>query len=130
MSTEKDCECLTHQGPHWLHMDHFDKKQNIHRLLAEAMRLTEAGKIHDASRYLEEYGKAEKRRIDEKVLYMKADESYPYSLLGEVEDLQTLARGMFDKIEVDCQRHKELWEQRKREEQEREREQIEQGALF
>jgi hypothetical protein len=111
-------------------MDHFDKKQNIHRLLAEAMRLTEAGKIHDASRYLEEYGKAEKRRIDEKVLYMKADESYPYSLLGEVEDLQTLARGMFDKIEVDCQRHKELWEQRKREEQEREREQIEQGALF
>lgn len=130
MSTnkEKECGCITHQGPCWLSMDHFTKKQNIHRLLAEAMHLTESGQIHDASRYLEEYGKAEKRRIDEKVHSMKAGEEYPYSLLGEVEDLQLLAQGMFDKIEVDCQHHKELWLQRLREEQERA--QIEQGILF
>ena len=71
MSIEKDCGWLTHQGPHWLSIDHFTKWQNIHRLLAEAVKLNESGMIHDASRYLGEYGKAEKRRINEKVLYMK-----------------------------------------------------------
>ena len=126
MSIEKDCGCLTHQGPHWLSMDHFTKWQNIHRLLVEAVKLTEAGMIHDASRYLEEYGKAEHRRINEKVWNMKAGETYPYSLLGDVEDLQAIAQEMFRKMEVDFQYHKELWLQRLREEQE----QVEQGALF
>ncbi len=23
----KDCECITHSGPHWLHMDTLDKEQ-------------------------------------------------------------------------------------------------------
>ena len=24
---EKDCSCVTHDGPHWLHMDDLDKKR-------------------------------------------------------------------------------------------------------
>ena len=28
MTLEKDCECLTHDGPHWLHMDEVSKALN------------------------------------------------------------------------------------------------------
>lgn len=26
---EKDCDCVTHEGPHWLHMDDVDKSLNV-----------------------------------------------------------------------------------------------------
>jgi hypothetical protein len=37
---EKDCECVIHDGPHWLHMDAFDKAQN-RELIEKAKALTE-----------------------------------------------------------------------------------------
>ena len=37
------CNCLTHEGPHWLHMDALYKAKN-HELLVQAMRYIEAGK--------------------------------------------------------------------------------------
>ena len=26
---EKDCGCVTHVGPHWLHMDEMDRERNL-----------------------------------------------------------------------------------------------------
>ena len=37
------CNCLTHEGPHWLHMDALYKAKN-HALLVQAIRYIEAGK--------------------------------------------------------------------------------------
>lgn len=28
----KDCDCITHIGPHWLHMNDFDKRRNAEML--------------------------------------------------------------------------------------------------
>jgi hypothetical protein len=28
----KDCDCVTHNGPHWLHMNDFDKHRNSEML--------------------------------------------------------------------------------------------------
>lgn len=28
VSLEKDCNCVIHEGPHWLHMDDVDKRLN------------------------------------------------------------------------------------------------------
>jgi hypothetical protein len=39
----KDCTCLTHDGPHWLHMDTISKAQN-HELFEQALRYEQAGR--------------------------------------------------------------------------------------
>lgn len=28
MAAKKDCNCVTHNGPHWIHMDDLDKELN------------------------------------------------------------------------------------------------------
>jgi hypothetical protein len=46
----RDCTCITHKGPHWLHMDEFDKAQNS-KLLAQAEGLIQPP--HTSARYMQ-----------------------------------------------------------------------------
>ena len=89
--SEKECTCITHEGPHWLHMDYITKLQNVQHLLSVALDAYRAGDYRNGERYLYEYANAEKRRLDEKLRNMKEGESYPYSMLGNVEDVQAMA---------------------------------------
>jgi hypothetical protein len=41
LTFKKECTCLIHDGPHWLHMDAILKEQN-HALLLQAERYEEA----------------------------------------------------------------------------------------
>jgi hypothetical protein len=54
---KKDCECVIHDGPHWLHMDDLDKRLNA-PLRARAMQ--------GESLAFHAYAEAELRRLDEK----------------------------------------------------------------
>lgn len=57
---EKDCECITHDGPHWLHMDRIDKELNA-ELLARGDYLS-----------LIAFAQGESRRLDEKLRNMES----------------------------------------------------------
>lgn len=52
---EKDCDCITHDGPHWLHMDQLWRIRNQQLLDADA---------------LDAFTHAEIERLDEKLANM------------------------------------------------------------
>lgn len=59
VTIEKDCECITHNGPHWVHMDRTWKKMN------QEMPATSPLTLHARA-------EAEVRRLDEKGRMMKS----------------------------------------------------------
>ena len=65
-----DCACITHNGPHYLHMDAFWKSAN-HELLEQAARYEESGMYLDALTILRCYDQEELRRLNEKELSLK-----------------------------------------------------------
>ena len=117
------CGCLTHQGPHWLHMDYTTKKQNF-RLLALAVHLTANGSVKESLLYMEAFMHAENRRLDEKLRNMKEHVEYAYDILGNVEDLRTVEMAMMQKMSEDFQCHYEAFLLRHQQEK------VEQGVLF
>lgn len=60
---EKDCHCITHDGPHWLHMDRIDRSLND-RYKARAME------GHPLA--VRAYAQLELRRLKEKESNMNA----------------------------------------------------------
>lgn len=95
---KKDCDCTTHQGPHWLHMDYLQCSQNIEHCLVPALNYCRSGNVTESLRFLEAYGQTEYLRLCEKAKYMKEGESYPYTLLGNVPDLHARAIKMLNEI--------------------------------
>ncbi len=62
----KECECVTHDDPHWIHMDNFDHEQN--RELLRAAEHPDAGIMAEV--YLHAFAKAELHRLNEKLKEM------------------------------------------------------------
>ena len=69
--SRKDCTCLTHEGPHFLHMDTLWKQKN-HELLEQAVRYEESGMYVEALAILRCYDQEELRRLKEKELSLKS----------------------------------------------------------
>lgn len=79
----KDCNCCTHDGPHWLYMDYLDRATNL-RLLERCVNALLAGNTVDGVIAQQAFAQAEVRRLDEKLYHMQANhlDSVSYSLLG------------------------------------------------
>jgi hypothetical protein len=80
----KDCDCITHDGPHWRHMDAIRKAQNC-ELLEQMQRYQEATKstqdVTEAVLYhgtflatAQCYAEAELSRLAEKAVQMEREE--------------------------------------------------------
>lgn len=63
-----DCDCTTHEGPHWLHMDRLDREANRRRLA----ELREAPPSAWAVVALCDLAQAECRRLRERLRQMAA----------------------------------------------------------
>ena len=65
---EKDCGCVIHEGPHWLHMDEVDKQLNA-RLRERAFKgeflAVHAFALAEARRLGEKLREMESRNIEE-----------------------------------------------------------------
>lgn len=61
---EKDCGCLTHDGPHWLHMNDLDRKLIARDHEASAGGLSESVFQH--------FIKAETERLAERASHMRS----------------------------------------------------------
>jgi len=81
----KDCNCLTHDGPHDEHMEAFEKREN-HELLLQLQDYHEACKVdnnadaltlyaHMFDATLDAYAQAELARLDEKKQRLLAQEA-------------------------------------------------------
>lgn len=66
----KDCDCRTHDGPHWLHMDHLWHERN-RTLLQDASRLAEHGEHMGAILLMEAFCAQELARLREKKYQMR-----------------------------------------------------------
>ncbi|MGE5584433.1 MAG: hypothetical protein ACM309_02685 [Bacillota bacterium] len=66
----KECDCVTHDGPHWLHMDRLWHKKN-RQLLQEANRLAEHGERMGAVLLMEAFCTQELARLQEKECQMR-----------------------------------------------------------
>lgn len=45
ITLEQDCNCITHKGPHWLHMDAIDKRLNASLLGGGPLQLQEHARL-------------------------------------------------------------------------------------
>lgn len=70
MSEEKDCECLTHDGPHWRHMDAIWKEQN-RELLQQLHRYEQDRNYSMWAATLHCYAQNEQQRLAEKLPHLK-----------------------------------------------------------
>lgn len=61
----KDCECITHEGPHWLHLDGLDRRRNLEHL-RRAVEALEAGDARAADHAAYAFARAEIVRLREK----------------------------------------------------------------
>jgi hypothetical protein len=88
----KDCGCLTHEGPCWLHMDHLDRLRNrrlLRSLQAQAAGPTDVGRwavLCDA------YMRDEMARLREKRLEMERRGIVELLRAGEVLDAEEVRR--------------------------------------
>jgi hypothetical protein len=73
MTTTKDCACLTHDGPHWQHMDTLDRQWN-HELLEQTMRYKEDRNFAMFTVTLHCHAQAELRRLAEKLAALRKNE--------------------------------------------------------
>lgn len=104
----KDCGCITHEGPHWLHIDYIDHAHNL-KLLERALGYAQCGMFHSCSQTLAKCAEKELERLNEKersitnecvtawrkehpearllpfqeeIDVMRRGNKYPYALLG------------------------------------------------
>lgn len=104
----KDCQCLTHDGPHWLHMDFLDRERN----LAYLERFVLSVETRNADDFLpawEAWRRAEEARLQEKRRNMEREDArrgepgeYSYSTLGidgRVEAMEQRRRDLLARLE-------------------------------
>ena len=92
-----DCGCITHQGPHWLHMDLLDRERNL-KLLERLVRAVEMRNADDHALAHQAWLQAERMRLREKLYHMEQEDRrrgepgvYPYTLLGvEAERIERI----------------------------------------
>jgi hypothetical protein len=63
VTLEKDCECQTHEGPHWLHMDSLHREMN-----QDFLKKAQAGNSLAAMGFAQE----EQARLSEKLWAMES----------------------------------------------------------
>lgn len=64
VTLEKDCSCLDHDGPHWLHSDRMFRQLNL-QLLGPNMLQTQAFAIEEQARLSRKLSIMKARRIAE-----------------------------------------------------------------
>lgn len=75
MVEPKDCDCQTHDRPHYLHMDAITKEKN-ERILLSAERADKRGDSASAANLRATFVWAENRRIIEKLRAMQTQEAH------------------------------------------------------
>ncbi len=88
----KDCGCVTHEGPCWLHMDHLMRAQN-RRLLA-SLQAQAAGRTNPGSWAVlcDAYMRDEMARLREKRQEMERRGIVELLCAGEVADAEEVRR--------------------------------------
>lgn len=76
----QDCECVTHKGPHWLHMNRIEEEQNLREAGPDAIAL--AGALAPA--LARHFAQAEVRRLNSLIAAMV--ERGIVRVLGEEEE--------------------------------------------
>lgn len=69
MALERDCDCVTHTNPHWLHMNDFEWNANLN-LLEKAVSLVFSKQGYYIEAFLRRFCELEARRLHEKAHYM------------------------------------------------------------
>ncbi|MCD2453645.1 hypothetical protein GO003_025025 [Methylicorpusculum oleiharenae] len=64
VTLEKDCRCIDHEGPHWLHSDHVYRQLNL-QLLGQGMLQTQAFAIEERARLTRKLSIMKAKRIAE-----------------------------------------------------------------
>jgi len=60
---EKECGCITHEGPHWIHMDKMDRERNKKLLMIGGDLATRGFLIEDLERVKQKRRNMELRKI-------------------------------------------------------------------
>lgn len=69
MTLERDCDCVTHTNPHWLHMNDFDWSANLN-LLEKAVSMVASKHVDYIEAFMRRFCELEARRLQEKAHYM------------------------------------------------------------
>ncbi len=64
VTLEKDCSCIDHEGPHWLHSDHLFHQLNL-QLLGPGQLQTKAFAIEEQARLTRKLSIMKAKRIAE-----------------------------------------------------------------
>lgn len=64
VTLEKDCSCIDHEGPHWLHSDHLFRQLNL-QLLGPSMLQTQAFATEEQARLTRKLSIMKAKRIAE-----------------------------------------------------------------
>lgn len=81
MSLWKDCQCIGHEGPHWLYEDFLDRERNL-AYLERFVRAVEVRNADEFAMSWEAWRRAEQMRLCEKIGNMREGVEYGYALLG------------------------------------------------